>query len=256
LDERRGQFGSGAALASGFIEDDGSSGGNVERADAARHGNAQEMVASTADKIVQTGALATEDEDEIAGKVELVVIRGAVFVEADDPEVVLLEVFKRADQVDHSGDAEMLGCTGTGFDGYGAEGRCAAFCEDNTVDSGAVGHAQKGAEVLRIFNAIDREDKTRGETGHWRSKQVFDGEKFMRADVRDNALVGRCLGGGGQLVAGLLKDADLSLPALCDEALEPLVMAFAGDQYVVKTPFAGLERFFNRVQAVENFHEF
>ena len=61
---RRSYSGSGAALAGGFVEDDGSCGGDVERTDAAGHGDAQQMVAGAADKIVQAGAFAAEDEDQ------------------------------------------------------------------------------------------------------------------------------------------------------------------------------------------------
>ena len=103
------------ALAECFVKHYGSSCGDVERADAAGHRNAQQMVASTADKIVQTGALAAEDQDAVAGEVELVVIAGAAFVEADDPEVAALEFFEGANKVDDAGDAKMLGCTGAGF---------------------------------------------------------------------------------------------------------------------------------------------
>ncbi len=74
LDGRSGRLGGGAALAGGFVEDDGSGGGDVERADAAGHGNAQQMVAGAADQIVQARAFAAEHDDEIAGEVELVVV--------------------------------------------------------------------------------------------------------------------------------------------------------------------------------------
>jgi hypothetical protein len=42
---------------------------------------------------------------------------------------------------------------------------------------------------------------------------------------------------------------------LRNEGLEALVLAFAGDKNVIEAAAAGLEGFFNRVQAVENFHE-
>ena len=151
-----------AALAGGFVEDDGSGGGDVEGADAAGHGNAQQMVAGAADQIVQTRAFAAEDDDEIAGEVELVVVGCAALVETDDPEIAVLELFEGADEIDDAGDAEVLGRAGAGFDGGGAEGSGAAFGEEDAVDAGAIGHAKKRAEILRIFNAIEGEDETSG----------------------------------------------------------------------------------------------
>ena len=63
-----------AALAEGFEEHDCSGGGDVEGADAASHRNAQQMVAGAADEVVEASALAAENEDAVAGEIELVVV--------------------------------------------------------------------------------------------------------------------------------------------------------------------------------------
>ena len=97
------------------------------------------MVAGAADEIVEARALAAEDEDAVAGEVELVVVGCAALVESDDPEIAILELFEGADEVDDAGDAEMLGCSRAGFDGDGAEGRGAALGEDDAIDACAVG---------------------------------------------------------------------------------------------------------------------
>ena len=67
--------------------------------------------------------------------------------------------------------------------------------------------------------------------------------------------MGGSFGSESQLVARLLANADTGLAALRDEALEPLVLALAGDENVIEAAATSLEGFFNRVQAVENFHE-
>ena len=156
-----------AALAKGFKEDDRGGGGDIEGADASGHGNAQQVVAGAADEVVEARTLAAEDEDAVAGEVELVVVGGAALVETDDPDVLALEFFEGADEIDDTGDAEVFGCAGAGFDGYRAEGGGAALGEDDAVDSGAVGYAQKGAEVLRVFNAVEGEEKAGGAGKRW-----------------------------------------------------------------------------------------
>ena len=45
------------------------------------------MVAGAADEVVQARALAAEDENAVAGQVELVVVGCAALVETDDPEI-------------------------------------------------------------------------------------------------------------------------------------------------------------------------
>ncbi len=85
-------------------------------------------------------------------------------------------------------------------------------------------------------------------------EEIFEGEELLRADERDDALVGGSFGGERELLARLLKDADAGLAALGDEAVEAVVVALAGDEDVVEAAAAGLESFLDRMQAVENFH--
>ena len=125
-------------------------------------GMREEMIAGAADEIVQACAFAAEDDDEIAGEIELVVGGGAAFVETDDPEITALEFFEGSNEVDDAGDAEMLGGSGTGFDGGGAEWSGAALGEEDAVDTRAIGDAKKSAEILRVFNAVEREEEAGG----------------------------------------------------------------------------------------------
>ena len=131
----------------------------------------------------------------------------------------------------------------------------AALGENNAVHTGAIGHAEQSAEVLRIFDAVESEDEAGSGAGRRRSKQIFDGEEFLRVDERDHALVGGSFGGEGQLLARLLQDPNAGLAALGDEAGQTGILALAGDQDVIEAALAGLEGFLDRVQAVENFHE-
>jgi hypothetical protein len=255
LDELSGGSGSGgAALASGLVEDDGTSSGDVEGTDPAGHGNAKEVIAGAADERVKARAFAAEDDDEVAGEIELVVGGASAFVETGDPEVVAFEVFEGADEIDDASDAEVLGGAGAGFDGGRTEGRRAALGEDDTVDTGAIGNTKKSAEVLRVFDAIEGEDKARGRAGREGREEIFEGEEFLRADESDDALVSGSFGGEGELFAWFLPNANSGLAALCDEAVEAAVAALASHENVVEAALAGLEGLLDRVQAVENFH--
>jgi hypothetical protein len=203
---------------------------------------------------MEARALASEDQDAVAGEVELVVIGVAALVEADDPDVLPLQVFKGADEVDDTGDAKVFDCTGAGFDSNGAEGGGAALGKDDAIHACAVGYAEERAEVLRVFNAIKGEEEARC-AGGGGLEEVFDGEDFLGADHGDHTLVAFGLGHHRQLLAGLLTDADASLAAEIDEALKAIVLPFASHQNVVKAALACLEGFFDRMQAIENFHE-
>lgn len=247
-----------SALAEGFVEDDGSGGGDVEGADAAGHGDAEQVVAGLADEVVQACAFPAEDENAVAGEVELVVVGRTALVETDNPQILPFEVFEGADQINDASDAEVLGSSGAGFDGDWAQGRGAALGEDDAVDAGAVGYAEQSAEVLRVFDAVEGEQQTVRACfcGGWAGReQVFDGEEFLRADQGDYTLVSGSFGQLSELVAGFLADADAGLTEGGYEVFEALVFAFAGYKHVVEASPAGLERLFHRVHAVQNFHE-
>ncbi len=175
---------------------------------------------------------------------------------------MFLELLKGADEIDDACDAKVLGGSGAGFDSDGAERSGAALGEEDAIDTRAIGDAKKSAEVLWVFDAIDREDEAgRGfACGGFIGRgigleKVLDGEEFLRADERDDTLVRGCIGGEGELLARLLADANACVAALGNDAVKTIVVALARDEHVVKAAAAGLECFRHRMQAVENFHE-
>ena len=148
------------------------------------------MIAGAAYEVVEPCAFAAEDEDAVAGEVELVVIGCATFVETDDPEIPALEIFESAHQIDDAGDAQMLCGAGTGLDGDRAKGRGAALGEHDAIDAGAVGYAEKSAEVLRIFNAVEGEQRRAkpGCCGIGR-EQIFNCERCLPMNEGDDPLM-------------------------------------------------------------------
>jgi hypothetical protein len=150
----------------------------------------------------------------------------------------------------------MFSGAGAGFDGHRADGGGAAFCEDDAVDAGAVGYTEKRAQVLRVFYAVKSEkEAARALIGRVGLVKVFNGEELRRANEGDDALMRRSLGELGQLLAGLVANGDTGLAAESDELIEPGILAFVGDQDVVKSATAGLDRFFDGMHAIENFHK-
>jgi hypothetical protein len=169
---------------------------------------------------------------------------------------VALEVFKGANEVDDAGDAEVFSGSGAGFYGNWAERSGAAFGEDDTVDAGAVRYAEKCAQILRVFNAVKGEDQAaRRRIGRAVGLvEVLDGEELGGANESDDALMCGSLSELGQLLAGLVANADAGLTTEGNELIEPRVLALVSYEDVVEAATAGLDRLFNRMHAVENFH--
>ena len=118
------------------------------------------MVAGLLDQIVQSCTFAAEHEDAIGLEVELGVVRRSALVEAEDPDVLLLHLLQGADEVGDAGDANVLGGAGGGLGDGRGDGSGAALGQDDSIDSGAVGGAEQGAEVVRVFDAVERKKKT------------------------------------------------------------------------------------------------
>ena len=119
------------------------------------------MVAGAAYQIMQPGALASEDKHAVPGQIESVIVGLASFVEPDDPDVLLLQLFKGTYEIDNTRNPEMLNGAGTGLHGYGTQWRRAPLSHDDSVYARSIGNAQQRAQVLRIFNTIEREEQAR-----------------------------------------------------------------------------------------------
>jgi hypothetical protein len=214
------------------------------------------VVAGAADEVVETSPFSAENEDTVAGEIEPVVVGCAPLVESDDPDVLALQFFERADQVNDARDAEMFGCAGAGFDCGWADWSGAPLSQDNAIDSRAICHAQEGSKILGVFNTVERENETgRVKLAGRGLEQVFESKRFLGSHQRDNALVRGGSGKLSELLAGLLADANAGLAAFSYKARKPVVLALAGDKNVVKTAAARLECLLHRMEAVENFHE-
>ncbi len=247
-------MGSGTTLAGGLVQHDGSCSGDVERADAAGHGNAQQVVAGATNEIMQPRAFPSKDQNTVAGEIKPVVIGRASLVQTDDPNILTFQILERTNQIDDARDAEMCGGSCAGLHGDRAQGCRTSLREDNAVDAGAVGNTQQRAKILGVLDAIESEQETGG-AALYRDKEILDGQYFLRTYDRYDALMRWCSGELCELLASFLPDSYAGLAARSDEAGKPLIVAFAGDQNMVKTAFAGFQGLLDRMEAVENFHE-
>lgn len=209
------------------------------------------MVAGTAGEFVEAFAFASEDDDGAGVPVIGVVVDGASLVEADAPDVVLLELLDGADQIDDASDADVLGCAGGGFDGHGAQGGGASLGKDDAIDACAVGGSQECAEVLGIFDPVEGEQEAGGGIAGF-GDEVFQGEEFAFAHDGNDALVGGGFGHAGELVSIFKTNTNALGSAEIDDALQLLsgavLLALAADADMIETAIAGPQSFFYRVQ--------
>jgi hypothetical protein len=205
---------------------------------------------------METGAFAAEDETYVLAEVEVGVVGGTAFVEADDPDVLLLHGFEGAGDVDDLGDADVLGGSGRGLGGYRREWSRPAFGEDDAVDARTIGGAKERAKIVGVFYAVESEKETSSGAG-WRVEQIFEGKELAFADEGDDALVGVGLTVAGELVAGLGVDANALGAGKFEQRVHTGVAAglpLTGNADVVEGSGAGAKGLLNGVQAVQNIH--
>ena len=211
------------------------------------------MVAGLFDEIVETGTFASEDENAIGFEVEVSVVGGAALVETEDPDVLLLHLLQRADEIGDASDADVLGGPGGGL-GYGAgDGRGTAFGDDDAVYTCAVRGAEESTQVVGVLDAVEGEEEAVLAI-LFGGEEVFDGEEFALADDGEDALMSVGAGEAGELVARLDGDADASGAAKFDHAFEAFVSTFAGDADVIELAGTGADGLLDRMEAVQNFH--
>ena len=246
-------WGGGGSLAERLVHDDRAGDGDVERRDAADHGDAEEIIAGFFDEVVESGAFGTEDETAILVEVEVGVVRGAALVESDDPDVGFFELLESTGDVGDAGDGDMLAGASAGFGDDAGDGGGTALGEEDAVDTGTIRGPEKGTEVVGVFDAVEGEEEAAVEAW-FGGEEIFDGEELALAEGGDGTLVGVSFGDAGELRFIRERTTDVVGAAQFDEVVEANG-AVAGDEDVFEAASAGADGLLDGVEAVENFHE-
>src|ERR1019366_122105 len=154
--------------------------------------------------------------------VNRVVALGAALVEADGPDVALLQLVQGARDVGDARDGQVFGGSGGGLYRGAGEPGGAALGDNDAIGAGAVGGANESAEIVRVLHAV--EDHQKAVLGVPLFQQGVHVGVLLAAGDGDDALVGVGIGGAVELLAGQEADLHAAGPAVVDEALHPLVM--------------------------------
>jgi hypothetical protein len=147
----------------------------------------------------------------------------------------------------------MLGSAGAGLDRGRAQRRGPALRHDDAINSGSIGNAQEGSEILGIFHTVERQQESRlRRIG--RFEEIFDVEPFFRPHKGDDSLVSCGAGKLREVLARFRADADAGVLALGYETGDAIVMTLGCNQHVIEAPSPGFQRLGYRMDAVENFH--
>ena len=170
----------------------------VERGDFAGQGNAHQHVAVLAHLLVQTAAFAAEHEDAFRRVIDLVVGLGAALIQAVNPHAALLEVFQGAVDVGDAHHRQMFQRARRSLGHDVGDARRAALRDDDGAGAGGVRGADDGAQIVRIFHAVEHHQHL------GRGDGIEVGVLARRAEG-DDALMGRAAGqpvqGGTRLKA-------------------------------------------------------
>lgn len=205
------------------------------------------MITGPPHQIVKPRSFAPEHNYGIGLEVVAVVIHRAALVEADAPQVAFLEGFERADEVNHAGQAEVLGGTGRGLDSHRAERGGTALGEQNPVHTSSFSGAQQCAQVLRVLDAIEGENQA----GFSAFEQIFDAEEIALPDDGHHPLMARRTSQSREGFARLFADLNACSPAESQDLVEAMGVAMAEplacDTNMIEAPAAGTQSLLDRM---------
>ncbi len=218
----------------------------------ARRGDLHDKVAGLAHQVVQAVSFGAQYQRAIHVVVDFVVEAVAALVESHGPDIFLLELFNRAVDVGDLGHRHVLRRTCRRLRHRRIHSHGAALGNDDAIHTGGIGRAQNRAQVVRIFHAVEHDQERPLTTAFL--QQVFDVGIFLRRSNCDHSLVvaGRREAIQVRTRNGAHRHAQRA--ALADDLVHALIVAFARHADVLEGTSAGLQRFQNGVDAVNDGH--
>ena len=241
-------------LAERFEEDHAGGYGDVEGFDGAGGGKGDDEIAALAGKFVEAVAFATHDNAGGRRVIDLGVGLVGIFVEANEPVAGLLQFFHGTGEIGDLCDGEMRESSGGGASDRVGESGGAAFGDDDAVCSGGERGANDGAEVVGVFDAVEKDDETTlaiGGVGG--GENVFECGGSAGGGDSDDALMIAGVGKAIELSAVFEADGDAALARELHDFFDAGVLPAFGDEDAVEG-VAGFEGFADGVDAGETVH--
>ena len=199
-------------------------------------------------------SFAAQHQNTVAGQVKLVIVRCTPFIEADNPEILPLQFLESPYQVDHSGDAKVLGGSRAGLYRHraqGAERRSVRMTPSTPAPSATRSRAPRFCGSSTPSRASSNRPAVDPGAGSNRSSMA---RNSCARTMATDPLVGSCSRHVRQLISRFLPDPNTGLPAFGDQPRHAFIVAFAGDDDMVESSPARAQRLFHRVNAVQDFH--
>jgi hypothetical protein len=216
---------------------------HVERTDRSCHRDSNQDVAVPLDEFVQSPAFTAQNEDGRPSVFGFGVELRAALVQSINPEAALLEVLQRLRHVAYSDHGQVFkrarGRLGNRF----CQSRGSPLGYEHRVDSHGLCGANDGAEIVRIFHAIEHNQQLRARDRLVEIRVPVNGAK------RNDALMLHRAGGGAiQGLAGLKAQRDRALTRQVNDFLQTIASGAACDQHPIEGA-PGAQCFANRMDS-------
>jgi hypothetical protein len=149
-----------------------------------------QFVAGLARELAHAVAFGAQHQGDRAFQIHLVQRLRRIVAGADDPDVALLQFVERARQVGHHEVRHGLGRAAGHLGHGGVDAGGMVLRGNHGMGAGAIGHAQAGAEVVRVGDAVEHQQQRRLATGLHLLEQVVERRHLRhRLHPRRHALV-------------------------------------------------------------------
>ncbi len=201
---------------------------HIERGNDACHRNAQQNIAMLFDELVQSQTFAAEHDHRGRSEVRFAIDVIAAFVQPINPVAFFLQTFQGLADVANANYRQVFERAGSGFrDGFGESGGTAIGNQNGRCAGGMRG-SDDGAQVVRIFHAIQYHQQSRP------FQNLVEPGIFLRGAERHDALMRGAIRSAVERIAGFEAHRHGTLAGQIHNFLYPRTACAAGDQNAVE----------------------
>ena len=155
------------------------------------HRNPQQVIAGLLHQVMQSSAFASKHQNAIAFEVIVGVIGSSTLIQSKNPDMLLLHLLQRPNQVRHPSDPHMLRSPSRRLRNRRSHWSRASFWQNHSINTSPIRSPQQSPKIMRILDAIQSQEKSVFSLS-LRSQQILNPQEFTLPNHSQNTLMRIC----------------------------------------------------------------
>src|SRR5271154_4713282 len=146
------------------------------------------MIAGLLHQIMQSSAFASQHQDTIAPEVIFGIVRRSALIQSKHPDMLLLHLLQRANQVRDTSDPHMLRRSRRCLGNRRRNRSRTPLRQNDAMDASAISSPQQRPQIVRVLNPVKRQEEPVFSLS-LRSQQVFYPQELTLPNDRQHPLM-------------------------------------------------------------------